>query len=579
MVSKGKQTYREDQGHETRSGMGSTVLFDKARYPVFALSEGQIVYQNIEALKWKDLADKVIQLSGSKVPPSGQVIEAEGFRWRVLEWGEVGNLRFFLCADTSERENQQLEVEKLIRQLAHEFRTPLNSMLGFTELMLEETDDEAHREYLTAILRAGESLVSMLTQVLDYGRIAAGKFVEEAAPVEMEMFAELLRFFFLPQARRSNLDFRVVVAEDVPPLLIFDAGRVRLILFNLISNALKYTSQGGVKVDLKVDQIESDQVWVRWEITDTGSGLPSYFMNNERVGEYERGRRDIALSASAGLGLSIALGMAQALGGKVDFQPGDPEGTKAFFTFAAKKYIAAGETLPLDMRGLKGRSILVADELGVSRERIRQWIEWAGGNPVGMNSLAEAIGYARHNPVDALVAVINPIQLESFRELLLQLKSYPLAEIRPSVGVLPYGENRPEILSVFDQVFYQPLNARGFIEKLSELLSPAGAPGLWDEASLSAALADIPAPALEEIRMLTCKYTSPVAGFHDPDQEKIFVDKLLNWAVRHDLKSFINFGKTLLKLWNHFEVDAFEFHKNTLHKILNSEPSNPSAYE
>lgn len=578
MAGSRKKTHKEavDQGVNPREIFWE--CFESARYPVFAVNETYIVYRNAEALNRNELAEKVIQLSRTQVPLPGQLVEADGTWWRVLEWGRVGNLRFFLCANTSEPENQHWDTEKLIRQLAHEFRTPLNSMLGFTELMLEETDDDAHREYLTAILRAGESLVSMLTQVLDYGRIAAGKFVEEAAPVEMDMFAELLRFFFLPQARRNNLDFRVVIAENVPPLLIFDAGRVRLILFNLISNALKYTSQGAVKVELKIDEREGDHLWLRWEITDTGSGLPSAFMDKE-VGEYERGRKDAALTASAGLGLSIALGMARALGGEIVFRPGDEGGTRVIFTMTAKKYVSDDEVLPKGTEGLKGRSVLVADELGLSRERIRQWIEWAGGKPVGLCSVGEAITYARHNPADALVVVINPLQLESFRELLLQLKSYPLAEIRPSVGILPYGENRPELLNVFDFVIYQPVKARDFIEKLSELLSPAATLGLWDEATLRAALADIPAPALEEIRLLTQKYSSPVAGFHDPDKEKIFVDKLLNWAARHDLKTFINFGKTLLKLWNHFEVDAFESHKNTLYKILNSKPSNHSAYE
>ncbi|MGC8864624.1 MAG: sensor histidine kinase [Bacteroidales bacterium] len=549
-----------------------------ARYPVFAIKDENILYRNTEALRWNELADKVVKLGKSRVPHSGQMLEAEGALWRVLEWVEVEQVHWLMCVNASEQENQAWNAEKLIRQLAHEFRTPLNSMLGFTELMLEETDDEAQREYLVAILRAGESLVSMLTQVLDYGRIATGKFVEEAVPVEMENFAELLRFFFLPQARRSNLDFRVVLDEKIPPLLVFDAGRVRQILFNLISNALKYTVQGGVKVELRVDKEKVDTVEFCWIITDTGSGIPSDF-TNKRVEEYDRGRKDMALTSSAGLGLSIALGMARALGGELIFQAGEEGGTKAIFTMTAKKYTEGDEALPIGYQGLKGFKILVADELGPSRERIREWIEWAGGEPIAMSSLAEASSYANRNSVDALVVVLNSLQLVSFRELLLQLRSYPLAEIKPLIGVLPFGENRSEILNVFDFIFYQPLKARDFIEKLSEWLSPEGTPGRWDETMLRVALAEVTTLALEELRSLILKLASPIPGFHDPAKDKLLVDKLLNWAVKNNLKSFINFGKTLLRLLNNFEIDTFESLLSMLQQIINSLLSNNTAHE
>ena len=313
--SKRKKDKMSDAGSHLAVKTMLKECFESALYPIVCIKEGEILYQNPVAQKTEGLSDTIRVLTEKK-QTDGQTAEINVSGWKAFKLMNFGTVDVFLVEECKDLEGKDEVYEQLIRQLAHEFRTPLNSIMGFTEIMLEETDDETTRDYLMAILRAGESLVSMLAQVLDFGRIAAGKFSVEASPVDMQSFVELLRFFFLPQARRSNLEFTVSLPDDLPPVLVFDAGRVRQILFNLISNALKYTIKGSVTVDLKLEKQEAEDLYLVWEVRDTGAGLPSYFFEGG-VGEFEQGTPGRPLTESAGLGLAIASRMAGALGGEL----------------------------------------------------------------------------------------------------------------------------------------------------------------------------------------------------------------------------------------------------------------------
>lgn len=529
--------------------------FETAILPIVCLYEGAILYQNPAAQKDEALA-KAIQSLIEEKRTDDQSAETDVSCWKAHKLANIGSTEVFIFTKHTNQGCRDDVYEEIIRQLAHEFRTPLNSIMGFTEIMLEETDDEATRDYLMAILRASESLVTMLAQVLDFGRIAAGKFSVEPSPVDMESFAELLRLFFLPQARRSNLEFTVTLPKNLPPILVFDAGRVRQILFNLISNALKYTFKGSVRVELKIEKEEAENLRLLWEITDTGIGLPPHFLE-KGIGEYDKGFPGRALTESAGLGLSIASRMAKALGGNLTYRRRPEGGTVFSFRMTAHIH-RVGNEKPLEGQELIGRRILVVDEISVSRLRLKQWIEEAGSIVFESSSFAQAIELATHSHPDALIVVLNPIQLEALRETLFILKRPPLAEIKPAIAVLPHGESRQEIQQNFDLVLHQPLNPVVLIEKLVSL---AGITAKLPDLNLTAvreALMKVSPTVLEELKSLTDKYLSTVPGFHDLEKEKLFAEKLIHWALRQNMNIFINFGKTLLLYLNRLELDDFE---------------------
>lgn len=540
--------------------------FETAILPIVCINEDAILYQNPAAQKGEALATALQSLINIKGPDE-QSAKTDVSCWKAHKLANIGSAEVFIFTKYIDQGCRDDVYEEIIRQLAHEFRTPLNSIMGFTEIMLEETDDETTRDYLMAILKAGESLAAMLAQVLDFGRIAAGKFSVETSPVDMESFAELLRLFFLPQARRSNLEFTVTLPENLPPLLVFDAGRVRQILFNLISNALKYTINGSVRVELKIEKEEAENLHLLWEITDTGIGLPPHFLE-KGIGEYNKGFPGRAMTESAGLGLSIASRMAKALGGNLTYQRRPEGGT--FFSFRMTAQIhRVGNEKALEGQKLVGRRILVVDEISVSRLRLKQWIEEAGSVVFESSSFAQAIELATHSHPDALIVVLNPIQLEALREILFILKRPPLAEIKPAIAVLPHAENRQEIQQNFDLVLHQPLNPVVFIEKLVSL---PGITAKLPELNLTAvreALMKVSPTLLEELKSLIDKYLSKVPGFHDLEKEKLFAEKLVHWAFRQNMNIFINFGKTLMFYLNHLELDDFESHTQQLTVMVN----------
>ena len=564
----------EREGNENRSFSVSVLLekcFNSSLYPILGIKEKAIVYQNPSAADNEPLVIAVNDYIKKSGIDDNKNVEANGIAYRTYKLIDCDAVQVFLFVETHEPANSNDLYEQLIRQLAHEFRTPLNSIMGFTEIMLEESDDEAMREYLLAILRASESLISMLTQVLDFGRISARKFSIEPTRVEIQSFVELLRFFFLPQALRNQLEFKVNILNDIPPFLIFDEGRVRQILFNLISNALKYTSQGYVHVDLRVEHQGGDRLQLLWEIKDTGSGLPSWFYE-KGIAEYERGDSQSAIVDSAGLGLIIAQRMSKALGGELSYRKGPEKGTIFSFRIEAKIYPTTGEEIKFPSKALSGRCILLIDELPTSFQRYKSWIEQAGGEVWGATSFSEARNLLMQFLPDAIISVLNPLQLESLREILILLKRPPFLDIKPSIAIIPQSENRKEIPHTFDLVIKHPLCISEFINRLGPLFHVGSEVMALNAHSLFEALSAITSNDLHELKSLMDKYLPNITGFHDLEKEKIFAEKLIHWALKQNSNYFVNFGKTLLLYLNRFEVDHFENYcislKQTLDQVL-----------
>lgn len=549
--------------------------FDSVLYPVVLTKGSEILHQNLSAKMNKSLVTTLEDLL-KKNADIEWITDENGGCWNVFKLASQRDTEVFMFTECKKKDSKDEFYEQLIRQLAHEFRTPLNSILGFTEIMLEETDDEALRDYLMTILKAGESLVSMLSQVLDYGSIAAGKFSVESSPVEMRTFVELLSFFFLPQARHSNLDFIVTVPENLPQVLVFDAGRVRQILFNLISNALKYTTKGSVRVELKIDKIENENVYLVWEVRDTGSGLPPQFYE-KGIGEYERGAKGRALAESAGLGLAIALRMAQALNGELTFSQIPGEGTSFVFRMKAQIQRLEEKEFTGTSTLLAGYRVLIVDELSVTRNRLKYWIEQAGGKAREASSISQAMELVGCTPFHALIVALNPLQLETLRETLIRLKRPPLSEVKPSVAILPYGENRREIMQNFDLVMYQPISCESFIDKLASSMGPGNLPEEISSTSLSKVIKGFQSSAKEDLKNLIDKYLPSVPGLHDLEKERQFADKLIHWALRQKSDIFINFGKKLLVHLNRFELDEFESLMYQLNEIVNYQTNQNSS--
>ncbi len=237
---------------------------------------------------------------------------------------------------------------EFMANISHEVRTPLNGIIGMTELVLASPLGEEPRQYLHLVRSSADSLLHIINDVLDFSKVEAGHLQFEAAPFDL---AGRLDSTLQPlglTARRKGLTFDVRVGDTVPPVVVGDAGRFGQVLVNLVGNAVKFTTEGGVRVD--VDQAPSrpgdpaSLVRVRASVRDTGIGIPAdkhaLIFEAFTQADGSTSRR----FGGTGLGLSIAARIVKRMGGTLQVSSAPGEGS--VFTLVVPFERGSSEDLP-----------------------------------------------------------------------------------------------------------------------------------------------------------------------------------------------------------------------------------------
>jgi signal transduction histidine kinase/CheY-like chemotaxis protein len=239
---------------------------------------------------------------------------------RVWEWAErvlPDGARLVIARDitrhTAAAEEALRAKTTLFATVTHELRTPLNGILGMAQLLETTALESNAREYVGAITQSGEMLLDLITEILDYSRLEAGRVALESAPFDPEAAMQDVAELLSTKARAKGLDIIVTTRADTPLCVVGDDGRLRQILFNLAGNAVKFTQTGGVI--LEAAPRPKDRL--RFTVRDTGPGIAP---EKQTLIFDEFAQEDASVSrrhGGAGLGLSIVRKLALAMGGEV----------------------------------------------------------------------------------------------------------------------------------------------------------------------------------------------------------------------------------------------------------------------
>ncbi len=247
---------------------------------------------------------------------------------RVFQWAErilPDGARFVIARDITSHARASEEALRaktaLFARLTHELRTPLNGVLGLAGLLAQHDLEPSAQSYLAAIRESGELLLDLITEILDYSRLEAGRLTLETTPFEPECALQSVAELLSPKAHAKGLDIAVLVYANVPHKVLGDDGRLRQILFNLAGNAVKFTETGAVTLECQA----IGPARLRFTVRDTGPGVAP---DKQSLIFEEFAQADASISArygGAGLGLSIVKKLAQAMGGEAGLvsRPGE----------------------------------------------------------------------------------------------------------------------------------------------------------------------------------------------------------------------------------------------------------------
>lgn len=369
---------------------------------------------------------------------------------------------------------------EFLASMSHEIRTPMNAILGFSEILINTIDDEKNKGYLQAVLSSGNTLLSLINDILDLSKIETGQMEIMSEPIHIgSVFNEIVQIY-KSKAQERNLSLDIHLAESFPKVVVMDDVRLRQIMFNLIGNAIKFTAKGGVSVFARHQFLDADHRHADIFITvqDTGIGIAPE--NHEAIFRsfYQVEGDNTRKYDGTGLGLSIVHKLVNMMGGEVRVESELGKGSSFILAFNAVE-ISSAEPEPdagydwhSTSLNFEQATILVVDDIEFNRELVKSYfLEFGTLRLIEAKSGREGVEMCRMHKPELILMDLRMPEMNGYEATEILSNDPETANI-PIVAFTASSMKHDEALinSLFDDYLRKPITRNQLINCLTRFL-------------------------------------------------------------------------------------------------------------
>ena len=443
---------------------------------------------------------------------------------------------------------------EFLANMSHEIRTPMNAIIGFTDILSKEIKNITHANYIKSVQDSSKILLTIINDILDLSKVEAGKMQVEYSPTSMIAICDEIKSVFYHKAKTKALELTISVEDSVPDALMLDEVRIRQILFNLISNAIKFTHEGSINIKVAISSQSNEKTNLILEVSDTGIGMDKEQQSHMFEAFSQHTDQSNKLYGGTGLGLSIVKKLTELMNGNVSLKSKRDLGT-SFIVTLRDIHISDEEISQRSRKNteiiFQPATVLIADDIDLNRTLLKEYLKPTPLTLLEAKDGQEAIDIARREEIDIVLMDIKMPNKNGY-EATKEIKSFKNVPIIAITASVVSQKSTTENL-VFDDFLHKPIQEENLLHSMCQFLKCE-----LKSVEIEEYIEEKLYPSLEDFSQLKALLNK---AKNDGDIEVIqaFADALTEHGNKHNIEAFKIISTKISSAVNSFDIGECEY--------------------